>query len=836
MYSELIYTRCGEGIDILKGKMPVRNSGFKVFSCSDNITEDGIVDLNFLHATAQSKEPYSDPSFMDDAYLFFVPDIGERFLLNFHPIPFDREATGDYSHRPGNFINQVFVGSFADLYPYETFDNQVVWDAQARGEAYYYENTPTPLPLREDLGETIGSICIDDIASFVIDGRREVLKKAIGFLITQYSRSPEDRKFLVIKDVDSRNIELWIAAIESAFSPLMASGLSFATRLDKFTNANKYTVNLTGQYQTQINLQSPNQKPRLRAMIVGVDERDRTNISAAKPLANSPFVLLDGNAKTLSIELDTSDSYYQDITAFDERHVDFCREFLQSINVTEPSGDVLCLHTAYAQLTDYFANKQLKKLLGALAVLEKYQIINTPYLRNLYSTIKEDLPNILRNDAVSAFTVINWLEHCATIVGDDQAKDEFTEKVCNTYANNVFMHPQSTRTTELHNAIKKGPFASVASATLTAKETVNSYQENWETFESADWESFAKLFSDCIRQGSMKFPESVHIVLSQSIRPLYQSKDYQTAKTISACFAARNTSETIAILLNEAQLVVDEDPKYTDFLIWLVCMIAPEEISDERHVEAFCNKLQALGLENYYCVILSQRAKALKLPREMEQFLNWMCSKKTFDDTEWAPVVRALDKNLSLSDKNAIPVALKIQDYKPGNIPCINSAHLCVLKLLDEKNFDEKLLHNYEVQGFPSVEDKIYADVLLNKLFNPKAPQNAVYFIAYAASRSAYYAPLIVSKAMTYIGSKQSYMIGDVVDGAGKSASQLYFDAFVKECSGLKQFDKGMASIKETIQTQEGMGFFASVEKQARVQHEQRKEPSLFGRLFSRKQ
>ena len=244
MYSELIYTRCGEGIDILRGRSPIKNSGFKVFSCSDMVTEEGVADLPLLYATAQSKETYTDPSFMDDAYLFVVPDLGEKFLLNFHPIPFDKNATGDYSHRPGNFINQIFIGGFEDIYPYETFGNEAVWDAQKRGEAYYYENSPTSLALRDDLTDSVGKICLDDIKAFVADGRREVLMSAIAFVVSQYSLPPEERKFLAIRDENSRRIELWVAAIESAFSPRMASGLSFATRLDKFVNANKYTVNL----------------------------------------------------------------------------------------------------------------------------------------------------------------------------------------------------------------------------------------------------------------------------------------------------------------------------------------------------------------------------------------------------------------------------------------------------------------------------------------------------------------------------------------------------------------------------------------------------------------
>ena len=118
---------------------------------------------------------------MDDAYLYFVPDIGHRYFLNFHPIQFDREATGDYAHRPGNFINQVFIGSFEDFYPYEAFGNKTLWNAQKRGEAWYYENQPTPLPTRHDLSDSIGNICLDDIASFISAGRRDTLKRCEAF-------------------------------------------------------------------------------------------------------------------------------------------------------------------------------------------------------------------------------------------------------------------------------------------------------------------------------------------------------------------------------------------------------------------------------------------------------------------------------------------------------------------------------------------------------------------------------------------------------------------------------------------------------------------------------
>ena len=171
MYSELIYTRCRQGIDILKGGRTIASDGFKVYSCSDNIINDDIVDLPFLFNVAQGKQTYADPSFMDDAYLFISPDKGKSMTVNFHPIPFDRTATGDYSHRPGNFINQVYVGDFHDFYPYELFGSSYAWDAKERGEAFYYNTPPTALPVRNNIDDAAGSILQDDIAAFVADGR-----------------------------------------------------------------------------------------------------------------------------------------------------------------------------------------------------------------------------------------------------------------------------------------------------------------------------------------------------------------------------------------------------------------------------------------------------------------------------------------------------------------------------------------------------------------------------------------------------------------------------------------------------------------------------------------
>lgn len=835
MYSELIYTRCGEGIDILRGRNPIKNSGFKVFSCSENVTEAGFTDLPFLYATAQSKEPYADPSFMDDAYLFVVPDLGGKYLLNFHPIPFDRTATGDYSHRPGNFINQIFIGQFDDIYPYELFGNESVWDAQKRGEAFYYENSPAPLAQRDDLGETIGYINFDDIAAFVAEGRRDALMNAIAFIVSQYSLPPEERKFLVIRDENSKLIELWIAAIESAFSPRIAAGLSFATRLDKFVNANKYTVNLSGQYQTQINLQSPNQKLRFRAMIVGVDERDRTNAAAAKALANSPYVVLDGKTKTLSVDVDTSNPYYRYVTAYDEGHEYLCRQFIQMVDVVSPSEDVLKLYSAFVSLSRYSSSKQLKDLLASLNILGQFQLKKTSDLERLYREIKQDIPRFLKEDAVSSFAVMSWLERTAAVVGDDSVKETFKDVVCRSYADNIYARPQAESTLDLHNAIKKSTFAQGAYDHIILRTTVEAYTNTLHAYKPADWISFTEFFVEALKVYRGGFPESVKMLLPDSINSLYHARDGQNAVRVASLYAALNQGQTVDILLTDASLATDQN--YIAFLVQLVCRIAPETISTESSLTQLYKQLQRFNLGSYFSAALAYKAQTLVRAQDMERFLDWIQSNRELKGIDLTSVIRIFDKNIVLSDKTAGRLASRIQGCKPEGVACINSAHIYALDVLDDRKMVGSLiplLNSMITQGFPSIKDEIYADRLVNKLYSSKLPEGAFATVVSAASNSPYYSALIAEEAMRYIGARQDSVIGELIDIAAQTNSRTLFDALVNACADVKQFEKGMAAIQGTIRSKSAQQYFSLIEKAARSLHDQKKEPSLLGRLFSR--
>ena len=87
---------------------------------------------------------------------------------------------------------------------------------------------------------------------------------------------------------------------------------------------------------------------------------------------------------------------------------------------------------------------------------------------------------------------------------------------------------------------------------------------------------------------------------------------------------------------------------------------------------------------------------------------------------------------------------------------------------------------------------------------------------------------------MRYIGTRQDFVIGELIEIAAKSDDKVLFDAIVTACADVKQFDKGMAAIRETIHSKTARQYFTHIERDARTLHEQKKEPSLFGRLFSR--
>lgn len=50
---------------------------------------------------------------------------------------------------------------------------------------------------------------------------------------------------------------------------------------------------------------------------------------------------------------------------------------------------------------------------------------------------------------------MRWLDLAAAVIGDEPVSETFRDAVCRSYADNIYMRPQSESTMDLQNAIKR---------------------------------------------------------------------------------------------------------------------------------------------------------------------------------------------------------------------------------------------------------------------------------------------------------------------------------------------------------------------------------------------
>ena len=748
MYSELIYTRCGQGVDILKGGSPITNAGFKVFTCSSDVLQGEVADVALLQNVAQRKEPFSDPTFMDDAYVYMTPDYGGKFIVNFHPVPFDRNATGDYAHRPGNFINQIFVGSFGDFYPYETFGNDSLWDAQKRSEAYYYETKPTQLESRKTLTTSKGKITTDAIAQFVADGRREALMSAIAFVVSQFALPLEKRKSLVIKDANSENIELWIAAIERAFSPRMASGLSFATRLDDFVNSNQYVVDLGGKFTPQADLENAGTRLRRRAMIVGVDERDKNNTAAARTTPYLPFVVLDGKSKSPLVNIDYSHPYYRCVTNYEQkRGASFCEGFLQTLNVASPTPKVLQLYDAFESLADYKKNRQFDRLAHALTVIGQFPLINTPFLEGMYFFVKNEIIENLNNETLFS-VVIPWIEHVSEIVGDESResiKQYIDRTTCSGFVENIFKTPSAEKTNEIYRVVSKSVFGTNAGKLLTSQETIDAFHDELDQYQTEKWLSFSEYFVDVIKKVGKSQPQTLENFFRKSLQKLAPTDNKHHAIKLVSIYAEEIPRAT-NILLEEIHKEASNTHRFKfllDIMTSIMTLASPEDF------DHFYEILKDYDLGSYIVECLYYKVRESRDIQIQTVLVNWACSELNgaFNLTQ---ILTVCDENIELNEKSKDLARSIFDGAKHCNIICEKSTHVLALSILDDINLtsQDKILEDLKNFKFPSINDEKYASILIQKIFNPKLSLKTFDKIVEMATDSDFYSQKICEKAV----------------------------------------------------------------------------------------
>lgn len=342
-----------------QGKV-VRRDGFGVFSMSPAMV-DGTHKIDYNHLQSQlsknnaAKE--NSPIGLFNSYEYIQLSDQDHALTFEFARPFCQDQRGGrVAHRSGTFIKQCLVGQLRG-YPSDYFGASC-WNAHLKPENDYYltdsaNAEPAWLPqVSED--PQGGGISPDQIRAFLRDGRAEVLKGALWFLLQEYGKPISERRVLLIKDLPA-NVELWVAAIEHAFSAQMARQIPFST--NKFNLGNQTETALfhytdsEGRFSAIRNAQQSIRKPY--CMIVGYHPLDKFSESV-RQLPTSNYVILDGTAKTLGCQPDdrVHAPYFEAAVQCDADMEDFCTVLLPSLPLKQITPDLPELFDAYKYLLD----------------------------------------------------------------------------------------------------------------------------------------------------------------------------------------------------------------------------------------------------------------------------------------------------------------------------------------------------------------------------------------------------------------------------------------------------------------------------------------------------
>jgi hypothetical protein len=833
MFAELIYTRCRQGIDILTGRS-VSSGGFNVYACTPSLLETGNTDLRFLLNVAQGKQSYNDPDFMDDAYLYFVMDNGDGAMVEFHPIPLDKTATGSYSHRSGNYLNQVLTGDFSGFYPFELFKDSAVWNAKARGEAYYYENAPTALPPRDDISDPSGPFGIDEIGAFISDGREEALMRAVSFLIAQYELPPEERKFLVVRDDSSEKIEMWIAAIEYAFSPRMAAAAPFATRMDKFAATNRYAVNQMGVYQPQINFQDKNQKFRYRAMIVGVDERDRANFAAARPSANSTFVLLDGKEKKAMFDADISNRYFRFITGFDDAHQTFCREFLQMIDIATPSAELYELLDIYL----VFENLSLPNAenMARIAItLGKYKLFNSGRLQKLYTRVNAEFSRFLREDIRNSIQIAKWLQAISRTVGDAGAAGRLSDIVYTAFAEQVYEKSDPDGTLDFWRDVKNSEFAATVADRFVDPSALRDNRNRLQLLKFSEAIVFLLVYLDCAALTGTVGEQDIQNAMDWGLKKCCAQRDKDSARELLKILSRDHRVDIGDMLFSIAG---NAESDYAAFIMEFIIEYDKSIVATDASMMNFLKKLSAAGTEHLYAAVIKLRIRLLTRPADIEQFIKLIKKIPSLNDRDLAEIFETLDSRLAVSDKGAVNAALTVQRERPKDAACVKSAHIYALEVLNDKRARDQLTSIYDAlakQGFPSETDPDYIRALVEKLFKAQPePKELIHIVRLFARVPAYMSEL-AGAILGMTTSKRNDEWNVLMTVVAKTRDHAISDAIAQECAKLKQGEKALAQLSDMLRSKEARDCFRDIAEHAKGIIRSQKAPSGFGRFFGGK-
>ena len=381
MLNQLIYTRCMPHRELKNKGQVVRADGFGVFSMSQElITNPPVPNYDFLQTrlVVQNGAKETSATGLFNSYDYTAIS-SKVYALSFEVArPHCKEVRKNgQGHRTGTYIKQCLVGNPGD-YPFKWFGASV-WDAHLKSENdYYLDENPSAEPVWLNTVQDIpnGSyVSIESVKKFVNAGRAEAVKAGIWFLLHEYAKPENERKVLLIKDIPE-NVELWIAAIEYAFSAEMAQKITFSTNKTKLgTQINNilfFYTDESGKFYSMRN-NSMTQIRHPYNMIVGYHPRDNF-CASVKQMPTSNFVMIDGTNNMVSFATDESikSAYYSAAVQYDADIIDFTSVVLPSLPIDMITDKIPELYDAYKYLLD--SNHRVEKWTYREAIAELQSI------------------------------------------------------------------------------------------------------------------------------------------------------------------------------------------------------------------------------------------------------------------------------------------------------------------------------------------------------------------------------------------------------------------------------------------------------------------------------
>jgi hypothetical protein len=579
MLNELIYTRCGTGRNILKNGDPQPGEGFKVHSCSQDLLKNE-ADFQFIRNIAAASHPYAEPDFIDDAYLYYIPEKGSPIFENFHII-------SNSMGRPGNFISQIFLGDI-NVYPCELFGSSA-WDAKAQGEKYYYsfkEKAPDFLPQRGNLPK--GKITFEKAGEFISQGRAEALKAAVSFVFQQFATAPEYRKYLIIKDT-TENIELWIAAIEYAFPVKIACSIPFATRMADITatggtTGNRYAVNANG-FSCPVGEEGS--KKRLKVIIAGIDLRDK-NLGNLKSLPAYPYCILDGYLKKALFEAQnvSDNSYYSAITKFDHYHQNLL-QVISELKNPSISDSIFEAWNAYNYLIKTNVNSwDISEVVKYLEYINENLNSNYFFKAILYEKVNSNIENFIKQNEASGYRIMDWLRENGGI-------DE--NGICDLIVG-IFINKLKTGPTGLDASweeIKKQSFAHITAGKILEKQVLESLNG---TISKSDGNRVLQVFSvycDCLKIANRLLAAETDEILTAAFSRGIILEDMELLKKLLNILFSENTDRAVNFIFFVAKNHKGY-PRCSDF-IWRFILDVFVANFSEPNIKNFCGAVIKLN-------------------------------------------------------------------------------------------------------------------------------------------------------------------------------------------------------------------------------------------------